>query len=85
MAEEQREGIERTGNKYGQNQVVSGGEISISGQSLEQVSDYKYLGHEIRIDKDKQTKENQRRVGLEQAAFGKLSDTLRNKFETAGI
>lgn len=53
------------------NLVLSEG-VCIDGMQIEEVTSYKYLGHELRINKDNQTHELARRIGLTWAAFGNL-------------
>ena len=53
------------------NLVVSD-KIQIEGYNIDQVTTYKYLGHEIRLGRDNQTCEIYRRIGLAWAAFGRL-------------
>ena len=54
--------------------LVLGGTISLGNKTIEEVDEYKYLGHQIRINRDNQTKELQRRIGLGWAAYGRLRD-----------
>lgn len=53
------------------NLVLSEG-VYIDGIQVEETTSYKYLGHEIRINRDNQTHELMRRIGLTWAAFGNL-------------
>lgn len=39
---------------------------------VEQVEKYKYLGHEIRVNRDNRTQEQQRRISLGWTAYGNL-------------
>lgn len=50
--------------------------ISLSGQEVQQLSSYKYLGHEIHVGLDSQTVEFQRRIGFTWAAFGNLKASI---------
>ncbi|CAG9834550.1 unnamed protein product [Diabrotica balteata] len=59
------------------NLVVSG-KILIESHSIDQVIAYKYLGHEIRLGRDNQTIEIQRRIGLTWASFGRLNNIFRS-------
>lgn len=43
---------------------------------MEEVNEYKYLGHEIRISRDNQTQELARRIELGWAAYGRLKDVF---------
>lgn len=52
--------------------------IKIDGISIEQVGSYKYLGHEISIGRDNQTREISRRIGLTWAAFGRLRNIFKS-------
>lgn len=85
MMGELMEATERTGLEINMDKtkfmtnLVPAGKISISGQTITQVYDYKYLGHEIRLGRDNQTCEIQRRIGLGWAAFGRLRETFKNK------
>ena len=66
-------GLKINGSKtqFMTNLVVSEG-LNLNGSNLELVSSYKYLGHELRIGRDNQTCEINRRIGLAWAGFGKL-------------
>lgn len=59
--------------------LVPSEHLFIDGKHIEQVNSYKYLGHEIRIGRDNQTCEINRRIGLTWAAFGKLGYVLRSE------
>lgn len=63
------------------NLVVSNS-ITLEYSEIEQVSCYKYLGHEIRINRDNQTAELQRRIGLAWAAFGNLRKIFKSDIPT---
>lgn len=52
--------------------LVIGGGIYINQYQIEETTAYKYLGHEIRISRDNQTCELNRRIGLTWAAYGRL-------------
>lgn len=52
--------------------------ISIENHQIENVSEYIYLGHLIKLNKENQTKEITRRIGLTWAAFGKMGYILKN-------
>lgn len=52
--------------------------IEIDQQVLENVAEYDYLGHLIKLDKENQTAKITRRIGLRWAAFGKLRPILCN-------
>lgn len=52
--------------------LVPNSNLLIEGKDIQQVTSYKYLGHEIRIGRDNQTCELERQIGLFWAAFGKL-------------
>ena len=54
--------------------VVLAKNISTYGTQIEQVYTYKYLGHEIKLGRDNQTTELNRRIGLTWAAYEKLRD-----------
>ena len=69
--------INSSKTQYMTNLVMSGN-ISLSGNEVQQVSSYKYLGHEIRVGRDNQTVEFQRRIGLTWAAFGSLKEVFRS-------
>jgi hypothetical protein len=58
--------------------LVMSGNITIDNNTIQQTDTYKYLGHEIKINRDNQTNEIQRRIGLTWAAFGKLSHILKS-------
>ncbi|CAG9834558.1 unnamed protein product, partial [Diabrotica balteata] len=57
---------------------VMSGNTTIDNNTIQQTDTYKYLGHEIKISRDNQTHEIQRRIGLTWAAFGKLSHILKS-------
>ncbi|CAG9828634.1 unnamed protein product, partial [Diabrotica balteata] len=59
--------------------LVLSEKISVSGMHIEETTSYKYLGHEIRIGRDNQTRELSRRIGLTWVAFGKLSYVLKSE------
>lgn len=59
------------------NLVVSDN-FHVGVHNIEQVTKYKYLGHEIRLGRDNQTAEICRRVSLTWAAFGKLRDVFKS-------
>lgn len=63
--------------KYMTNLIPSE-ELQISGQCVELVDKYVYLGHEIRIDRDNQTCETKRRITLAWAAYGALRDVFKS-------
>lgn len=73
--------INTSKTQYITNLVISE-QISLGDNHIEQVSMYKYLGHEIRIGRDNQTCEIGRRIGLTWTAFGKLSNTLKSNIPT---
>lgn len=50
--------------------LVPSSNLLVEGKDIQQVTSYKYLGHEIKIGRDNQTCEMERRVGLSWAAFG---------------
>lgn len=52
--------------------------ITIDQQQIENVSQYRYLGHNITLGKDNQRAEVTRRVSLMWAAFGNLAHKLKN-------
>lgn len=52
--------------------------ISTYGTQIEQVYAYKYLGHEIKLGRDNQTAELNRRIGLTWAAYGKLKEVFKS-------
>jgi len=49
--------------------LVLGGSVRVGGEIVTETTAYKYLGHEIRIDRDNQTSDLDRRIGLTWAAF----------------
>lgn len=57
--------------------LVPNQNLQLEGKHILQVTSYKYLGHEIRIGRDNQTREIERRVGLTWAAFGKLKHVFK--------
>lgn len=63
--------------QYMTNLVLSNS-LKINNINIEQTYSYKYLGHEISIERDNQTREIQRRIGLTWAAFGKLKSVFRS-------
>lgn len=63
--------------KYMTNLVMSEG-LTVAGRFIEEVTSYKYLGHEIKIARDNQTCELYRCIGLTWAAFGKLKYALKS-------
>jgi len=56
--------------------LVLGGTVSLDSEGIGEVDEYKYLGHQIRINRDNQTRELQRRIGLGWAAYGGLRDVF---------
>lgn len=54
-------------------------QIQIENQTIENVTEYIYLGHKIQRGKENQAAEIPRRVGLSWAAFGKLGFILRSR------
>lgn len=54
-------------------------QVHIGDQTVENVEEYVYLGHCIKLGKENQTAEIKRRVRLTWAAAGKLSHVLRNR------
>lgn len=60
--------------------IISNNEehILIDGIELENVEEYIYLGHTIKIGKENQSAEIRRRIRLTWAAFGKMKHILRN-------
>lgn len=44
--------------------LIIGGNTTIDNETLKEVREYKYLGHELRITRDNQTYELQRRISL---------------------
>lgn len=58
--------------------LVLGDGVYIDDIQVEETTSYKYLGHEIRINRDNQTCELLRRVGLTWAAFGNLRHILKS-------
>lgn len=54
-------------------------QVAIGNQNLEQVAEYVYLGHLIKLGKENQTAEFTRRIRLSWAAFGKLSFILKDQ------
>lgn len=58
--------------------LVLGEGVYIDGIQVEETTSYKYLGHEIRINRDNQTCELLRRIGLTWAAFGNLRHILKS-------
>lgn len=53
--------------------------IQIDGTVLENVTEYVYLGHTLKLGKENQTAELRRRITLSWAAFRKLSYILKSK------
>lgn len=62
--------------------LVMSENIKLEGYNIEQVTSYKYLGHELRIGRDNQTCEISRRIGLAWAAFGKLQYIFKTNIPT---
>lgn len=58
---------------------VDGQVISVDGVTIENVSQYIYLGHNIRMGRDNQTTELKRRIRLTWAAFSKLVTSSKTK------
>lgn len=52
--------------------------LMLEGKEIQYVISYKYLGHEIRIGRDNQTCELNRRIGLTWAAFGRLRHVFKS-------
>jgi hypothetical protein len=53
--------------------------IVVNGERIEQVQEYVYLGHKIKLGRENLEAEVSRRISLSWAAFGKLKDTLCSK------
>ncbi|XP_044767130.1 uncharacterized protein LOC123323016 [Coccinella septempunctata] len=53
--------------------------IHVDGTKLENVKEYVYLGHAIKIGKENQTAEIKRRIRLAWAGFGKMNYIFKNK------
>lgn len=51
----------------------------MDGTALENVDEYLYLGHIIKLAKENQADEMKRRKGLTWTVFGRLSHILKNK------
>ncbi|KAH1004409.1 hypothetical protein HUJ05_005225 [Dendroctonus ponderosae] len=51
----------------------------LGDNEVQQVTSYKYLGHEIRIGRDNQTFEIFRRIGLTWAAFGNFRESFKSE------
>lgn len=67
-----------TGKTQFMTNLVLSRNITLNDNYLQQVSTYKYLGHEICIGRDNQTLEIQRRIGLTWAAFGNLRNIFKS-------
>lgn len=67
-----------TGKTQFMTNLVLSQNITLNDNHLQQVSTYKYLGHEVCISRDNQTLEIQRRLGLTWAAFGNLRNILKS-------
>lgn len=52
--------------------------LILEGKEIQYVTSYKYLGHEIRLTRDNQTCELNRRIGLTWAAFGRLRHVFKS-------
>ena len=59
--------------------LVPSQNLLLQGKEVFQVTSYKYLGHEIRIGRDNQTCEIERRIGLSWAAYGKLKHIFKSE------
>ena len=54
--------------------------LMLERKEIKHVTSYKYLGHKIRVRRDNQTCELNRRKGLTWAAFGKLRHKFKSKY-----
>lgn len=54
-------------------------QVIVNGQRIENVKEYIYLGHAIKLGKENQTTEISRRIKLGWAAFGKLNFIFKSK------
>lgn len=52
--------------------------VVINNHTIERVEEYIHLGHTIKIEKDNQSAEITRRIGLTWAAMGRLNHILRD-------
>lgn len=52
--------------------------LLIDGQTIEKIDKYVYLDHEIKLGREDQTAEIDRRVSMTWAVFGKLSFIFKN-------
>lgn len=59
--------------------LVPSRNLLVQGKEILQVTSYKYLGHELRIGRDNQTCEIERRIGLTWAAYGKLRHVFKSE------
>jgi len=50
----------------------------LESHNIDEVREYRYLGYDIKIHRDNQTQELQRRVGLGWAAYGKLNGVFKS-------
>ncbi|CAH1234661.1 unnamed protein product, partial [Diabrotica balteata] len=57
--------------------MVPSEEIQINNNKIELIDKYTYLGHEIKIPRDNQTCELNRRITLEWAAYGRMRDIFK--------
>ncbi|XP_029658895.1 uncharacterized protein LOC115232884 [Formica exsecta] len=59
--------------------LVPSRNILLEGKEILQVTSYKYLGYEIRVGRDNQTCEIERRIRLTWAAYGKLKHIFKSE------
>lgn len=59
--------------------LVPSQNILLEGKEILQVTFYKYLRYEIRVGRDNQTCEIERRIGLIWAAYGKLKHIFKSE------
>ncbi|KAH1010977.1 hypothetical protein HUJ04_000425 [Dendroctonus ponderosae] len=53
--------------------------IMLNDTPIEQVSSYQYPGHKMKVNRDNQTHELNRRIGLTWAAYGRLKHVFTSK------
>jgi len=58
--------------------LVLGETLTLGRHNIDEVREYRYLGHDIKIHRDDQTQKLQRRVGLGWAAYGKLNGVFKS-------
>lgn len=60
------------------NNLLLSSNINLGGNAIDHTHVYEYLGHEIKIEKDNQIYEIQRRINVSWPVFGKFGNILKS-------